>query len=104
MSTHPNGLAPSKKEPAGASPAHPSSFPGPFRTDTLSTPPHGYVRPSSPLAALCHSASVGSRLPAHLPYSQASCQLTSTMGYCAPLLSGCGGNFAPVALQNDLNC
>jgi hypothetical protein len=38
--------------------------------------PHGYIRPSVPRAAFSHSASVGSRLPAHSQDAEAYCHFT----------------------------
>src|SRR5438034_1290428 len=42
--------------------------------------PQGYLRPSGPLAARSHSASVGNRPPAHAQNAAASNQLTPTTG------------------------
>src|SRR5581483_6114589 len=54
------------------------------------------LRSSPPRAANSHSASVGSRFPAHLQYASASCQQTWTTGWSSrPLrsLSGPSGCF-----------
>src|ERR1700761_2998195 len=42
--------------------------------------PQGYVRPSLPCAAYCHSHSWGNRLPAHFAYSRASSSDTQVTG------------------------
>ena len=56
-------------------------FPSKLRRDSSgSWFPQGYFRPSSPRAALSHSASVGSLPPAQEQKAWASYQLTSTTG------------------------
>ena len=42
--------------------------------------PQGYLLPRGPRAARSHSASVGSRPPAHAQYIDASCQVTRVTG------------------------
>src|SRR5207253_10396028 len=73
ISSIPNGLAPRGNEPTGALSAYPSSIWRSLqakevflsaklaRSPRLSKLPQGYLRPSVPLAANSHSASVGSR-------------------------------------------
>ena len=77
----------------------------PWGNEPAGSFPHGKIRPSPPRASFSHSASVGSRLPAHRQKASASYQLTLITGWSAAF-SGNGfsrqnfGQSAPVPSTN----
>src|ERR1039458_1791586 len=78
MSATPSGVAPAGYNPTGV--GFPNFIPKFARFSSGSAFPHGYSRPSSPLAAHSHSASPGNRTPAQAQYAAASYQLTPVTG------------------------